>query len=184
VRLVAGLSAVLLMPALAACGSKVAPDGTALAPVPTATHSAAPAVTNATDLSKAPVIAPGQGKPPNELVVQDLVVGTGATASSSSTVSVHYVGALWNNGKTFDSSRANGNGQPLIFPLDQVIPGFAQGIDGMKVGGRRELVIPPALGYGPQGGSPPLIAADDTLVFVIDLVDVQTTAGGAAGSRP
>jgi peptidylprolyl isomerase len=166
------LAAVLLLPALAACASKVAPDGTAAAPVPTPASTTFPAVANPTDLNAAPVISAGQGTPPDGLEVRDLVVGKGAVAAASSTVTVHYVGVLWRNGKTFDSSRAGG-GQPASFPLDQVIPGFAQGVEGMKVGGRRELVIPPHLGYGPQGGSPPTIAKDDTLVFVIDLVGVN-----------
>jgi peptidylprolyl isomerase len=130
--------------------------------VPTQTGPVAPSVTNATDVTAAPTIAAGQGEPPADLVVKDLVVGGGDAATSASTVSVHYVGVLWKNGSEFDASRSNGTGQPLVFPLDQVIPGFARGIQGMKVGGRRELVIPPHLGYGPQGGRPPVIAADDT----------------------
>jgi len=99
-------------------------------------------------------------------VEKNLVVGTGATAVASNTVLVQYVGADYATGKVFDSSWARG--QPTSFPLNGVIPGFAQGIVGMKVGGRREIVIPAALGYG-ASGSPPAVAPNETLVFVVDL---------------
>jgi len=104
------------------------------------------------------------------LVTKDLVVGTGAEASASSTVLVQYVGAAYTTGKVFDSSWQRG--QPLSFSLSGVVPGFAQGIEGMKVGGRRVIVIPPALGYG-AAGEPPVIAANETLVFVVDLKSVS-----------
>ncbi len=175
------LSAVLLgsmIAVLAACSGSTAPDGTKAAPVRAddtltlpAGSAQVPAVTGASDLSTKPTIAAGTGTPPATLVTRDLVVGTGAAAARTSTVLVQYVGALWAGGKEFDSSWQSG--QPVPFPLDQVIPGFQQGIAGMKVGGRREIVIPPDLGYGPQGGQPPVIAADDTLVFVVDLLGVQ-----------
>lgn len=129
----------------------------------------APAVDQATNLKVAPVIHAGTGGPPSQLVVKDLVAGSGAAAPSGSTVSVQYVGALYANGTVFDSSWSRG--QPASFSLAQVIPGFAQGIAGMKVGGRRELVIPPAMGYGANGTGP--IPPNATLVFVIDLLGVQ-----------
>lgn len=130
-----------------------------------------PAVANATDLSKEPVISPGPSPAPTTLRTADLVVGTGATATASSTVDVRYVGADYSNGKVFDDTPWK-QGQPSSFSLSGVIPGFAQGIVGMKVGGRREIVIPPALGYGAQG-QPPAVGANETLVFVVDLVQVQ-----------
>lgn len=129
-----------------------------------------PAVTNATNLQVAPVIAAGTPPAPTQLVTKDLVVGSGATASTASTVKVQYVGANYADGKTFDSSWQRG--QPATFPLSGVVPGFAQGIAGMKVGGRREIVIPPALGYG-SNGSPPAVAPNETLVFVVDLISVS-----------
>ncbi len=134
------------------------------------TGGAAPAVANATNLQTAPAPSAGTGAAPTTLVVKDLVVGTGQQAAATSTVRVQYVGANWTDGKVFDSSWSRG--QPIDFALNQVIPGFAQGIVGMKVGGRRELVIPSALGYGAQG-SPPAVGPNETLVFVIDLVAVQ-----------
>ena len=117
-----------------------------------------------------PVISAGSPPPPTSLVAKDLVVGTGAEASASSTVLVQYVGAAYSTGKVFDSSWQRG--QPLSFSLSGVVPGFAQGIEGMKVGGRRVIVIPPALGYG-AAGEPPVIAANETLVFVVDLKSVS-----------
>jgi peptidylprolyl isomerase len=103
------------------------------------------------------------------LVIKDLVHGTGSTAQSNSTVNVQYVGANYATGQVFDSSWQRG--QPATFSLSQVIPGFSQGIVGMQVGGRRELVIPPAQGYGPSGSGP--VGPNETLVFVVDLVGVQ-----------
>lgn len=127
-------------------------------------------MSGATDLHAAPVIAAGSRPLPTVLQTKDLVVGTGATATSSNTVVVQYVGANYTDGKVFDSSWQRG--QAATFPLNGVIPGFAQGIEGMKVGGRREIVIPPALGYG-SAGSPPAVGADETLVFVVDLQSLQ-----------
>ena len=113
------------------------------------------------------------------LQTTDLKEGTGATAVSGRPVSVHYTGWLYSEtapdhkGSKFDSSLDRG--QPFQFALGagQVIPGWDQGVTGMKVGGRRELVIPPDLAYGGQG-SPPAIGPDATLVFVIDLLDVKS----------
>ncbi|RMF82079.1 MAG: FKBP-type peptidyl-prolyl cis-trans isomerase, partial [Planctomycetota bacterium] len=85
------------------------------------------------------------------------------------TVSVHYTGWLV-NGKKFDSSRDRG--KPISFPLNRVIPGWSEGVSMMKVGGRRLLVIPPELGYGP-GGRPPVIPPNSTLIFDVELLEVQ-----------
>jgi peptidylprolyl isomerase len=102
-------------------------------------------------------------------VVKDLIVGHGKAATTSSTVTVNYVGVLYKNGKEFDSSWKRG--QPTSFPLSGVIPGWTQGIPGMKVGGRRELIIPPSLAYKNKANGP--IPANSTLVFVIDLLSVS-----------
>ena len=136
-----------------------------------AASGATPAVANATDLKTEPKPGAGSSPAPTTLVMKDLVTGSGPAAVASSTVNVQYVGSNYADGKVFDASWEHG-GQPISFALSGVIPGFAQGIVGMKVGGRRELVIPPALGYGPQG-SPPAVGPNETLVFVIDLVGVQ-----------
>lgn len=121
--------------------------------------------------TKPEITLPG-GEPPTDLVVVDVVEGEGEVVPPGSTVTTQYVGVSWlNEGTQFDASWDNG-GEPISFPLDRVIPGWTQGIPGMKVGGRRLLIIPPDLAYGPEPPSPD-IAPDDTLVFVIDLSDVQ-----------
>lgn len=130
-----------------------------------------PAVTGATDLTKEPGVAPGTGPAPTVLTGQDLVLGLGTAATAASTVKVQYVGAFYDSGKVFDASWTDGSG-PATFPLSGVIPGFKDAITGMKIGGRREVVIPPALGYG-ASGQPPTIPGNSTLVFVIDLLGVS-----------
>ena len=87
-------------------------------------------------------------------------------------MSVQYVGVLYKGGKQFDASWNDGSGKPVQLPLSGVIPGWQQGIPGMKVGGRRELIIPSNLGYGAKG-SPPKIPPNSALVFVIDLHGVS-----------
>lgn len=161
---------------LTACGSSTPSSSTSTTSgTPTTsggsqTAANPPAVSGATDLKTEPVIGPGTPPPPSTLETRDLVVGTGATASASDTVEVQYVGADYATGKVFDSSWSRG--QPTSFPLNGVVPGFAQGIVGMKVGGRREIVIPPALGYG-ASGQPPAVSPNETLVFVVDLLAIQ-----------
>ncbi len=157
---------------LAACGSS-GPSATTTTGGSAATAPGTaqlPAVAGATDLNKEPVISPGSQPPPTSLQTRDLVVGTGTAAVASSTVSVRYVGADYANGQVFDDSPWK-SGQPTPFALSGVVPGFGQGIVGMKVGGRREIVIPSALGYGATG-DPPAVAGNETLVFVVDLVQI------------
>ena len=120
----------------------------------------------------APTVPVQVGPPPTQLVSQDLQAGTGATAEAGSTVTVDYIGVACSTGKVFDASYGQ---QPTPFALNQVIPGWQQGLTGMKVGGTRLLGIPPELAYGAQG-FPPDIAPDETLWFVVELKDVQ--AGG------
>ena len=112
------------------------------------------------------------GPPPAELVITDLIEGSGPAAEAGQTVSVHYVGVTHSTGEEFDSSYDRG--QPLAFGLgrSQVIAGWDQGIQGMKVGGRRQLVIPPHLAYGPRGAGG-VIGPNETLIFVCDLVAVR-----------
>jgi peptidylprolyl isomerase len=125
-----------------------------------------------TDTSAKPVIEVPDEPPPTELVTEDIVTGDGATAEAGDQVSVQYVGVDYETGEQFDASWDTG--QPFEFELGggSVIPGWDEGIEGMKVGGRRELTIPPDLAYGAQG-QPPAIGPDATLVFVVDLLDVQ-----------
>jgi peptidylprolyl isomerase len=123
------------------------------------------------DPDRKPKVPRGKGDPPTELVVQDLIVGKGARAKGGDTVSVQYVGVLFENGKQFDASwDGNRPGQAFQFPLGggQVIPGWDQGVVGMREGGRRKLIIPPELAYGAQG-FPPDIPPNAALIFDIDL---------------
>ena len=109
---------------------------------------------------------------PDDLVVTDIVVGEGEEASAGQTVSVHYVGVAHSTGEEFDASY--NRGEPLNFRLGvgQVISGWDQGVQGMKVGGRRQLVIPPHLGYGDRGAGG-VIKPGETLIFVVDLMGVR-----------
>jgi peptidylprolyl isomerase len=139
---------------------------------PQATTGEAPAVANAKDLSSKPQVDAPKGDPPTSLVKEDLVVGKGPAVKKGQIASMQYVGLSWSNGAQFDASWDRG-AQPFQFPLGQgqVISGWDHGIPGMKVGGRRILVIPPDEGYGAQG-APPDIAPNETLVFVVDLVGI------------
>ena len=109
-----------------------------------------------------------EGPEPTELVTIDIEEGTGTEAVASSTVDVHYLGVDFESGEEFDSSW--GRGQSVKFPLRQLIAGWQEGIPGMKVGGRRQLICPPHLAYGPAGGGHHL--SGRTLTFVIDLMGV------------
>ena len=103
------------------------------------------------------------------LVVEDLVVGTGATAVAGDTVSVNYVGTL-TNGQKFDASADHGGPFSFRLGVGAVIPGFDQGVTGMKVGGKRRLTIPPNLAYGSTGSGP--IPPNATIVFEVELVSI------------
>ena len=151
-------------------GATSTSGGTPATTAITLVTSGLPAVSNARNMSAAPAPAAGSPPAPTKLEAEDLVVGTGAAATDGATVKVQYVGANYADGKVFDSSWSRG--QAASFPLSGVIEGFKDAIIGMKIGGRREVVIPPNLGYGPQG-QPPTIQPNETLVFVIDLLGVQ-----------
>ncbi len=127
-----------------------------------------PEVTNARATDEKPDIRVPEGDPPTELQTEDLVEGDGRAAREGDQLRMQYVGVSWSTGEEFDASWERG--EPFSFELGggDVIRGWDQGIEGMRVGGRRLLVIPPDLGYGPQG-SPPAIAPNETLVFVVDL---------------
>ena len=109
-----------------------------------------------------------EGPAPQGLVVEDLIIGGGPEALPGCTVEVHYVGVDYDTGEEFDSSWDRS--QSIEFPLRGLIRGWQDGIPGMRVGGRRKLVIPPALAYGPAGSGHRL--AGKTLIFVIDLLDI------------
>ena len=186
------LLAGLLALALAGCGSSgsssgnstitlgAEPSGTpavAAAAGSGATATTAAATTAAVTtpktgpLSKEPKVVPPSGPAPTHLVIKDLIKGTGPAAPAGSSVTVNYVGVLYHGGKIFDASWTDGT-SPNTLSLSEVIPGWTQGIPGMRVGGRRELIIPASLAYG-AAGHPPTIPANAPLVFVIDLLGVQ-----------
>jgi peptidylprolyl isomerase len=179
---------IALAAAMAGCGSSSSTaQGVQLAPANGQTAASATATasssttasatsTSATPLPAAlktkPNVVPPSGAAPKTLVIKDLIKGTGPAATPTSTVTVQYVGVLYKGGKQFDASWDHPGGQPTSLPLSGVIKGWQQGIPGMKVGGRRELIIPASLAYG-AAGSPPKIPANAPLVFVIDLHGVS-----------
>ncbi len=175
--------------ALSACGAsqgsvdKAAEQASSeAANPPTITDATTPSVTAVKvtpgpgegDLKVKPVIPRQSGAAPTKLIVQDVIVGTGAQAKSGDTVSVQYVGVLFSNGKEFDSSWKAGKAFDFELGSGGVIAGWDQGVEGMRVDGRRRLIIPADLAYG-AAGSPPAIPADAALVFDVDLLKV--TAG-------
>ena len=181
-------AAVLLAAALAACGGDseqvasapsagASASASASAPAQkcpiTATEVPAPAGVG-TDLAAKPTVKGTATPPPSALQFFDIVEGDGDEAVTGSQVAVKYVGAFYADGKEFDSSWSRGAEETLPFGICQrgVIPGFAVGPSGMKVGGRRQIIIPAAFGYGPDG-QPPTIPGNSALVFVVDLVSVD-----------
>jgi peptidylprolyl isomerase len=188
-RLLAITVSAVLAAGLAACGSSSKAPGVALAPsggataesttaaaptTSTATTSAAPTINTPkppSPLSKEPVIKLPTAAAPKGLVTKDLIVGTGPVAKAGSTITVNYVGELYKTGKQFDASWTRHQTFSTPLAAGSVIPGWVQGIPGMKVGGRRELIIPPSLGYGASGSGP--IPPNATLVFVVDLLGVS-----------
>jgi peptidylprolyl isomerase len=129
-----------------------------------------------TDTSTKPTIEVPSGPPPKQLEVKDIVTGDGAAAQVGQELTVQYVGVDYSTGQEFDTSW--GDPQPFQFQLGsgQVIKGWDQGIVGMKVGGRRELIVPPKLAYGAEG-QPPAIGPNATLIFVLDLFSIGASAG-------
>jgi peptidylprolyl isomerase len=170
---------------IAGCGSSsssssigVGEENTADQTLATATSST-PAATSPTTasvktpttgpLSKEPTVTPPTGPAPSKLVTKEIITGTGPEAKAGEQVTVNYVGVLYKGGKVFDASWKRNETFPFLLGKGQVIPGWDQGIVGMKVGGRRELIIPAELAYGAKG-SPPTIPPNSALVFVVDLL--------------
>jgi peptidylprolyl isomerase len=173
------LLALLAALAIAACGDDDDSDsggGSAdtsrqeSAPEPeTGTETEAP--TDLTDTSVKPVIDKPSGTPPRRLVKEDIVKGTGPGAKPGDTVIVDYVGVSFSTGEEFDASWDSGRPFPVQLGDGGVIEGWEKGLVGIKKGGRRELIIPPEQAYGAQG-APPSIGPNETLVFVIDALEI------------
>ena len=165
---------------LAACGSSSTSSTTttSAAVSPTTTPVAAGPIATISDPSPAgtistePTITIPPGAPPTQLESKDLIVGTGPAVKAGDKATVQYIGSAYSSGKVFDSSWSRNQTFPFVLGQGQVIAGWDQGVVGMQVGGRRELIIPASLGYGAQSpGSG--IAANDTLVFIVDLVKIN-----------
>jgi peptidylprolyl isomerase len=173
-RLILPLLAVVAAVVVAGCGGSSKASGIVPAPEAGSTQASVPTTPKPPPaLAKKPTVTVPSGPAPTKLVTKDLVQGTGQTVKSGQTVTVNYVGVLYKTGKEFDSSWKTG--QPATFPLTAggVIQGWVQGIPGMKVGGRRELIIPASLAYG-KAGRPPTIPANSPLVFVVDLLSISS----------
>jgi peptidylprolyl isomerase len=162
---------------LAACGSSSA-SSTTTTQAPASTPTTAPTIGTIADpsapgtIGQEPTISVPPGSPPTQLETKDLIVGTGPAVKAGDKATVQYVGVAYSSKQIFDSSWSRG--QPFQFALGAgtVIPGWDIGVVGMQVGGRREIIIPPNLAYGAQSpGSG--IAANDTLIFIVDLVKIN-----------
>jgi len=155
---------------LSACATDAAEESTV-------TEPSAPSASQPGGQPDAPAILaslyPDRTEPPIELVITDLVEGDGAAITAGEGAVMQYWGLRWSDGGTFDASWTRG--QPFTFQLGvgQVITGWDRGVEGMRVGGRRVLVIPPSLAYGDRGAGD-VIGPGETLVFVVDLVDIAS----------
>ena len=172
---VLGVAAGLAVAGVAAAGPSGAAPGVAATAAhkhPKAHHHRGPipVVVHAKTLKVEPVIRADKAKPPKKVLVKNLVTGTGAAATATSTVTVKYVGANYKTGKDFTVATWQ-SGQATSFTLHHVVAGFSSGLVGMKVGGRREIVIPSKYGYGKAHVGP--IKPYETLVFVVDLEAVS-----------
>lgn len=160
---------------LAACSSSTSAS-TTTTPAPTTPASTVPIATIAQPsaagtIGTEPTITIPPGPAPTQLESKDLIVGTGPAVKAGDKATVQYVGVAYSSGKVFDSSWSRNQAFPFVLGQGQVIAGWDQGVVGMQVGGRRELIIPPSLAYGAQSpGSG--IAANDTLIFIVDLLKV------------
>jgi peptidylprolyl isomerase len=125
-----------------------------------------------TNLKAKPAVTVPDGEPPKELEEIEVVEGDGAEAKAGDGVTVQYVGVGYDSKEEFDSSWSRNEPFPFTLGAGEVITGWDKGVAGMKVGGRRELIIPPGMAYGPTG-SPPVIGPNETLIFVIDLLKVK-----------
>lgn len=175
-KIIVGLSAAIVVVALIVAVVTKDSDKTGDSSASTsASGSSQPVASKSTDMKAKPEIPAQKGSPPTGLVTQDIVKGSGQEAKPGDKVTVKYVGVLWEGGTQFDASWDRQPPQDVFqFTIGkgEVIPGWDQGVAGMKVGGRRQLTIPPDLGYG-ANGSPPTIPPDSTLVFVVDLKKVN-----------
>jgi peptidylprolyl isomerase len=171
------LTLVLLFGAgIAACGGDDSSDTeTSASPAPTeapkAANTDAIVAGIGKNTAKKPKVAKPEGDPPADLVTKDIVKGKGPKAKAGDTLTMKYVGVSWSTGEQFDASWDRNQTFPFQLGAGMVIPGWDQGMVGMRKGGRRLLIIPPDLGYG-EAGAGGVIGPNETLVFVVDLVKI------------
>jgi peptidylprolyl isomerase len=168
--LIVALAAALALAAVG-CGGSDSSSGGSTESSATAESTASTESAPTAKKTKPKVTVP-KGAPPKELEIKEIEEGSGAEAKSGDEVTVQYVGVGYESEEEFDSSWSRNEPFPFTLGAGQVITGWDQGVEGMKVGGRRELVIPPELAYG-EAGSPPVIGKNETLIFVIDLLAVE-----------
>lgn len=157
--------------ALSACGSHKPATQTLSSPSPTTSGACTPSGTGTTDLAVKPVIKAPSGPAPTETTWTDIVCGTGPVVKDGMKIDVKYVGALLSTGKEFESSWAHGDTTITLTIGPDTLPGFAKGLAGMRIGGRRQIVMPSKDAYGDTARGP--IPAGSAVVFVIDLVRVH-----------
>ena len=167
------LVALVSLLALSACGDDEEDTGGGGQAAETQTTPPPSPDETLSDTSTKPVVPKPSGEPPRKLVIEDIVKGEGPAVKNGDTVIVHYVGLNFSNGVEFDSSWDSGSPFPVQVGAGMVIAGWDRGLLGIKKGGRRKLTIPPELGYGAEG-YPPDIPPNETLVFVVDAVSVES----------
>lgn len=166
----AGDTLVFVFDVLSTVPENAAAHGAAVAYNP---GSTLPKVTDTTGSGGPKITIPAKTQPPKKLVSDVLIKGKGAPLTSGQTVVVQYTGVVWRSGQVFDSSYQTKTPDTFVLGASQVIPGWEQGLGGVPVGSRVLLVVPPSLAYGNQA-EPPYIENNDTLVFVIDVIDAYT----------
>jgi peptidylprolyl isomerase len=171
-RLLPPLLALLAVIALGACGSDDNEPAASTTTKTTEQPSPAQQEKALKNTALRPHIPKPAGSPPRTLEKEDLVKGNGPRAKAGDTLTVNYVGVTFSNGEEFDASWDRGQPFQLVLGRGDVIAGWDKGLVGMRRGGRRVLTIPPELGYG-RTGSPPLIGPNETLVFVVDLIELK-----------
>jgi hypothetical protein len=171
-RIVPMAGALAAAAALAACGGSSKAPGVQLAPAGPTVASTPTTPKPPPALATKPVVSVPKGPPPKNLVIKDLVTGTGQPVAPGQQVTVNYVGVLYKTGTEFDSSWKRNQPFTTALSAGSVIPGWVKGLTGQHVGSRVELIIPPNLAYG-KAGQPPTIPANSTLVFVIDVLSAQ-----------
>jgi len=168
-RILAAMAAVAMVTAACGGAGAVGPSAATRVTV-SAADSAWPPSPAGTWGVKPTVVVP-TSPPPTRLVTEDLIVGTGAVAKPGDAVTVQYVGVSYTTKKQFDASWDRNQAFPFTLGIRQVIAGWDEGVVGMRVGGRRELIIPPSLAYGDKSPGPGIVK-NDTLIFIVDLLQV------------